>query len=73
LGIVNATVGEKVVVDIFTTLLGIISVCALFGAVTEVILRPAKVWYEEDWTYEEIEEFSDYNEIRKANLHIWID
>ncbi len=60
-------------VDIFTALLGVISVFALFGAVAKVIFSPTKVWYEEDWTYEEIEGFSDYNEIRKANPHIWMD
>ncbi len=69
----NATIGERIVVDIFTALLGVISVFALFGAVAKVIFCPTKVWYEEDWTNEEIEGFSDYNEIRKANPHIWMD
>ncbi len=60
-------------VDIFTALLGIVSVCALFGAVTKIILRPPKVWEEEDWMCEELEDFSDYNEIRKGNPHIWME
>jgi hypothetical protein len=71
--LVNAAVGEIIVFDIFTVLLGIISVCALFGAVTRVILRPTKVWNTEDWTYGEIEELSKYKEIRKDNPHIWMD
>ncbi len=61
-------------VDIFTALLGIVSVCALFGAVTKIILRPPKVWEEEeDWMCEELEDHSDYNEIRKVNPHIWME
>ncbi len=60
-------------VDIFTALLGIVSVCALFGAVTKIILRPPKVWEEEDWMCEELEDHFDYNEIRKGNPHIWME
>jgi hypothetical protein len=59
------------VVDIFTALLGIVSVCALFGAITKIILRPPKVW--EDWMCEELEDHFDYNEIRKVNPHIWME
>jgi len=61
------------VVDIFTALLGIVSVCALFGAVTKIILRPPKVWDEEDWMCKELEDLSDYNEIRKVSPHIWME
>lgn len=60
-------------VDIFTALLGLVLVSALFGIVTKVILRQSKVWDEEAWTLEEIEEPSDYDEIRKVNPHIWIE
>jgi hypothetical protein len=63
--------GETIVIDILTALLGITSLCVMFRAVTKVILRLPKV-REEDWIYEEIEELSDYNEIRKQNPHIWI-
>ncbi len=70
---VNEAAGETIVIDIFSALLGVISVFVLFGAVAKVIFRPTKVWYEEDWTYEEIEGFSDYNEIRKVNPHIWME
>ena len=70
---VYAAVGETIVIDIFSALLGIASVCVMFRAVTKVILRPPKVWDEEEvWIHEEIEELSDYNEIRKQNPHIWI-
>jgi hypothetical protein len=45
----------------------------MFRAVSKVILSPTKVWDKEDvWTYDEIEELSDYIEIRKQNPHIWI-
>ncbi len=60
-------------IDIFTAMLGIASVVVMFRAVSKVILRSPKVWHErEDWTHEEIEELSDYNEIRKQNPHTWI-
>ncbi len=28
---------------------------------------------EEDWMCEKLEDFSDYNEIRKGNPHIWME
>ncbi len=65
MGLANASIGERIVVDIFTVLLGIVSVCALFGAVTKIILRPPKVWEEEDWMCEKLEDFSDFVVIRK--------
>jgi hypothetical protein len=71
--LVNGTIGEIIVFDIFTALLSIISVCALFGGITKKILRPTKVWDTEDWTHGEIEEFSEYKEIRKDNPHIWME
>jgi hypothetical protein len=71
--LVDEAVGETIVIDIFTALLGIASLCVMFRAVTKVILRPPKVWDEEDWIHEEIEELFDYNEIRKQNPHIWIE
>jgi hypothetical protein len=69
----DEAIGETIVFDIFTALLGIVSMCALFGAITKIILRPPKVWDEEDWIDEEIEELSDFNEIRKGNPHIWME
>ena len=60
-------------VDIFTLLLGIVSICVLAAAVTKIILRPPKVWDEEDWMSVEIEEGNDYKEIRKSKPHIWMD
>ncbi len=60
-------------IDIFSALLGIASIFVMFRAVTKVIIRPPKVWDEEEvWTNDEMEELSDYNEIRKQNPHIWI-
>jgi predicted outer membrane lipoprotein len=47
--LVNETVGERLVIDFFTDLLGIVLICALFGIVTKVILRPLKVRDEKDW------------------------
>jgi hypothetical protein len=71
--LVNAAVGETIVIDIFSALLGIASIFVMFRAVTKVIIRPPKVWDEEEvWTNDEMEELSDYNEIRKQNPHIWI-
>jgi hypothetical protein len=71
--LVNEAVGETIVIDIFTALLGIASLCVMFRAVTKVILHPPKVWDEEEvWTNDEMEELSDYNEVRKQNPHIWI-
>ena len=55
-------------VDIFTLLLGIASICVLAGAVTKIMLRPPKVWDEEDWMSVEIEDGSDFEEIRKNKL-----
>ncbi len=60
-------------IDIFTDLLGIVSICALFRVVAKVILRPSKVWDEKDWIDEALEEVSDYHELRKQNPHIWMD
>ena len=60
-------------VDIFTLLLGIVSIGVLAGAVTKTMLRPPKVWDEEDWMSVEIEEGNDFEEIRKNNPHIWMD
>jgi hypothetical protein len=71
--LVNKRAGEKIMVDIFTLLLGIVSICVLAGAVTKIMLRPPKVWDEEDWMSVEIEEGNDYKELRKNNPHIWMD
>lgn len=60
-------------VDIFTLLLGVVSICVLAGAVTKTMRRPPKVWDDEDWIAVEIEEGSDFEEIRKNKPHIWLD
>jgi hypothetical protein len=69
---VNKAIGETTVIDIFTALFGIASVCVMVRAITNIIFRQPKVW-DEDWAHEEIEELTDYNEIRKQNPHIWIE
>lgn len=60
-------------VDIFTLLLGIILICSLAGAAAKIMLRPPKVWDEEDWIPFEIEDGSDYEETGKNKPHIWMD
>ena len=52
-------------IDIFTALLGIVSICALVEVVTRIILSPPKVWAEEDSVSEEIEGLSDYKKSAK--------
>ena len=59
-------------VDIFTLLLAILSICALAGAVTKIMLTPPKLW-DEEWVPMEIEEGDDGEEIRKNKPHIWMD
>jgi len=66
------TIGEKLVVDIFSIVLGIIAIFAV-GAVAKMKLAPSKVWNEDDWLPEELEENNDYEEMRKGNPHIWLD
>lgn len=60
-------------VDIFTLLLAILSICALAGVAAKIMLSPPKVWDEGDWIPVEIEEGSDDEEIGKSNPHIWMD
>jgi hypothetical protein len=60
-------------IDIFTLLLAILSICALAGAVTKIMLTPPKVWDEEDWIPMEIEEETDNEETKKNKPHIWMD
>jgi len=60
------------VVDIFSLLLGTVAVFVVVGAITKTLLAPPKVWIEDDWVPEELEE-NNYDEMRKENLHIWID
>ena len=60
-------------VDIFTALLGIISICALGGAVFKVLSTPPKIWDDEDCQFEEIESSVDYKELRGERPHIWMD
>jgi hypothetical protein len=70
--LVNEANGETIVIDIFSALLGIASICVMFRAVSNVIFRPAKIWDEEDRIPEEIEELIDFDKIRHQNPHIWI-
>jgi hypothetical protein len=71
--LINELTGEKIMVDIFTLLLGIASIGVLATAVTKIMLPPPKVWDEEDWMSVEIEEGNDYQELRKNKPHIWMD
>ncbi len=59
-------------VDIFSLLLGTVAVFVVVGAITNTVLAQPKVWDPDDWTSEELEE-NNYDEMRKENLHIWID
>jgi hypothetical protein len=62
------------VVDIFTALIGIGSICALTEAVIKILLTPTNVWEEdEDGLTDKLEAVTDYNEVRKTNPHIWKD
>lgn len=60
-------------IDIFTLLLGALSISLLAGAVAKIMLSPPKVWDEGDWMSVEIEEGVDFEEVRRNNPHIWID
>jgi len=71
--LVNETIGETIVFDIFSTLLGIGAVCALLGTITKMFLAPPNVWDDDNFEFEEIEASVNYNELRKQNPHIWID
>jgi hypothetical protein len=66
-------IGEKTVVDIFTLLLAILSICAVAGAAIKIMLTPPKVWDEVDWIPMEIEDEDDYEESGKNKPHIWMD
>ena len=59
--------------DIFTALIGVVSICALLGSITRILLTPPKDWGEDGCAPEEIEASPDYNELRKQKPHIWID
>ena len=69
---VNKAIGETTVIDIYTALFGIASMCVMFRGLANILFRPPKIW-DEDWAHEEIEEPADSNEIRKQNPHIWIE
>ena len=60
-------------VDIFTLLLAILSICALAGVAAKIMLTPPKVWDEEDWIPMEIEGGEDDEETGENNPHIWMD
>lgn len=66
-------VGEKIVVDIFTTLLGIMSICAVTGAIYKILLRKPKVWDDEDSFWEDTEAAVNHDYVRKEKPHIWMD
>ena len=63
---------EKIVVDVFTALLGVFSICALAGAILKIFTKRPKAW-DDDWFSGEIETPENYNELRKENPHIWLD
>jgi hypothetical protein len=72
--VVNETIGETIVIDIFSALLGIASLYVMFRAIGKITLSQPKIWDEaEDWILEESEELSGFNEIRKQNPHIWME
>lgn len=73
MGLANERIGERIVFDIFTTLLGIGVVCALLGTITRMLLTTPKVWDEDDYEFEEMETSVCYKELRKQNPHIWMD
>jgi hypothetical protein len=73
LGLVNERIGETIVSNIFTAVLGVGVVCALLRTITRMLLSPPKVWDDDDFVFEEIEASVNYNELRKQNPHIWID
>ncbi|HEX8566702.1 MAG TPA: hypothetical protein VF648_13750 [Pyrinomonadaceae bacterium] len=72
-GLVIEGTGEKIMVDIFTLLLAIVSICALAGVTAKIMLTPPKVWDEEDWIPFEIEDVGDYEETGENKPHIWMD
>jgi hypothetical protein len=64
--------------DIFTALLGIISISVLAGTICKVLLSSPKVWDEmicdeENQMLEQKEVLENYDELRKGNPHIWMD
>jgi hypothetical protein len=61
------------VVDIFTALLGLLSIGAFGAAISKILLSEPKVWNEEHWESLETKEAPDYNELRKSNPHIWME
>ena len=60
-------------VDIFTLLLGIVSLGVLTAAVSKALLQPRKVWDEDNYFPEEIGADENYAELRKENPHIWLE
>ncbi len=60
-------------IDIFSAVIGLGSICALTGAILKILLSPPKNWEYENWELEEIEGITDYDELRKENPHIWMD
>ena len=60
-------------VDIFTALLGVLSICALIGSVFKIMSAPAKVWDDDNWETDEIEGLQECDETRNDRPHIWMD
>ena len=60
-------------VDIFTILLGIVSLGVLTAAISKVLFKPPKVWDEDEYFPEEIETGENYAELRKENPHLWLE
>lgn len=55
--------------DIFTAMIATGAVCAI----AKRLLKPPKVWDEDEWALEEMEATLNYNELRKQKPHIWMD
>lgn len=60
-------------VDVFTALLSIISICALGGGILKVVSASPRIWDDEDCQFEEIESSVDYKKLRDERRHIWMD
>ena len=70
---VDERIEGEIVVNIFTALMGIVSICALASVITRIVLSPKKVWDEESWMLQELEAPENYDQLRKGKPHIWMD
>ncbi len=58
--------------DVFTILLGTVSLCVAAAAALKIFMTPKKDWEDEEWMFEQIEEKTDFDQLRKTNPHIWM-